>query len=161
MSGNKTNVLRWAKAGGPPPTTPADVPPSPKAAAALELLSPADAPGRRKIPLPIGSGSAYSGIPHSEMHKRIREAPVQRVPVEKLSSNGQRSVSEAGVARYFDRPRSRAKDQGGDHPVDKPIVVKSGGQHVTYDGHHRIAAAILKGETHIDARVVDLGDKPS
>lgn len=71
-----------------------------------------------------------------------RRAPKKRVPVSKLvAANRGHYLNPKTAAKY-------AKGGGGD-----PYVVESGGRYYIADGHHRAAAAIARGETHVTVRV--------
>jgi ParB-like nuclease domain len=146
------DVRTWSRNPEPEPQQSAA---EAKALARLEELPRSDKPGRRLMPFPIGNDDTYRGIAHDQMHRLIEAAPVQQVPIAKLVSNGQRSVDRRRVAHFIRNP----DDEGVHHgkaETDRPIVVRRGDAQVLFDGHHRLTASYLRGETHVAARVVDL-----
>ncbi len=107
------------------------------------------------MPIPTGSDEVYRGVPHDEMHRLIAAAPVNQVAIANLISNGQRSVDRHRLKHFIRNPG----DDGARHgkaETQNPIVVRRGDAHVLFDGHHRVTANYLRGETHVEARVVDL-----
>lgn len=147
------DVRAWVKKQGDPAVA--------RALAALAKLPASKKPGRVGIPFPVGDvESPYDKvIGHKSLQRRITTAPVEDVPTDKLVSNGQKTVRKDQVAHYIAHGDTKGMDHGGKHPTDHPIVVKVGGKHVTFDGHHRVTAAILRGEKTVKARVVDLDAK--
>lgn len=136
-----------------------------RALVALSKLKPSDdKKGRVQMPMPVGEDAPYDKVlGHKSLKRRIGSAPVEKVPTSKLVTNGQKTVRVDQVEHYIGAPKAAGTPHGGgkDHGTDHPIVVKVGGHHVLFDGHHRATAAILRGDNHIDARVVDLdGPKP-
>ena len=133
-----------------------------KALAAVSTLPKSPKPGRVLVPFEVGSNDYDRAIGKGSLKRRIAEAPVERVPTGKLVTNGQKSVRVDQLEHYISRPNASGSDHGGKgtHGTDHPIVVKIGGRHIIYDGHHRATAAVLRGEKAIDARVVDLDSPP-
>jgi lysophospholipase L1-like esterase len=94
---------------------------------------------RVSIPLPF---ERKPQIP-ARWHKRFRE---ERVPIDRMIAT-QRSVTEAGVKKY-----ARSTDE-------PPIIYRTDdGRLYIADGHHRIVAAIARGEQRVTARIIDIGD---
>jgi hypothetical protein len=148
------DVRAWARGGGQAaPKVPR------KALERLEALPESkNKPGRVEHPFPLPEeDSPYDKrMGHKSLQKRIAAAPVRKVPLDKLVSNGQKTVALGRVSKYIADPGAPGTHQGGHHEVDRPIVVKVGGQDVLYDGHHRATAAWCLGEKDIAAHVVDL-----
>lgn len=71
-----------------------------------------------------------------------RRAPKKRIRVDRLVSTN--------LGGYLS-PRKVAKYSGGGGGT--PYVVEDGGQFYVADGHHRAAAAIQRGDTHITVRL--------
>jgi hypothetical protein len=131
-----------------------------RALAKLSKLPPKEGkPGRVLSPIEKGEDAPYDKVvDHDEMHRLIKKAPVERVLLKGLVSNGQESVRTDQVAHYI----SNKGDKGTRHgkaSTDHPIVVRVGGKEVVFDGHHRVTAAMLRGEKDIRARHVDLDAK--
>lgn len=136
--------------------------PEARALARLGKLAPSGRQGRVLAPIPVGEDSPYDKvIGHKSLQRRIASAPIQKVPVGRLVTNGQKSVRVDQVAHYISNRGASGTRHGREsiHPTDHPIVVRVGGRDVTYDGHHRVTAAILRGDRSIDARYVDLDGK--
>lgn len=87
----------------------------------------------------------------------IAAAPIMTVPIAGIHTI-QGSVNPGRVAQYLHNPGLMPPGARGKHggPVDTPIVVQANGKRWLHDGHHRAVAGILKGETAIKARFVDL-----
>ncbi len=94
-----------------------------------------------------------AGIP-----KRLDKIRPTSVPLDSLSAF-QGTVNAERVAQYAHDPGMVPKGKRAVHTgqlVDTPVIVKLGGHNVVHDGNHRVAAAKLRGESSIKARVVDL-----
>jgi uncharacterized Zn-binding protein involved in type VI secretion len=125
----------------------------------LGQLKPSGKPGRVLMPIEVGADSPYDRvIGHKSLHKRIEAAPIKKIPTGSIVTNGQKSVRVDQVAHYIAN-HGEAGTKHGSVPTDHPIVVRVGGQNVAYDGHHRLTAAILRGDPKIEARFVDLDAK--
>ncbi|WP_181780933.1 ParB N-terminal domain-containing protein [Pseudonocardia pini] len=90
----------------------------------------------------LGQGSGWTD-------SEWRRAPRRRVPVRKLvATNRHHFLDERRAARYA---KTR---KGGD-----VYVVDAGGRLYLADGHHRVVAAMMRGETSIRARVMQAGGR--
>jgi hypothetical protein len=113
-------------------------------------------------PLVLGTKEAYhracadAGFP-GHLAPEIRGAPVLLVPLQGVRTI-QRSVNPDRVAQYLRNPDLMRPGQLGKHGglVDLPIVVRAGGVDRIHDGHHRVLSNILRGETSVRARYLDL-----
>jgi hypothetical protein len=133
--------------------------PETKALAALGDLKPSGKTGRVLAPFPVGEDSPYDKvIGHKSLKKRIAKAPIEKIPLSKIVTNGQKSVRVDQTAHYIGDPKSPGTEHGGrgDHDTAHPIFVKLGGKIVHYDGLHRATAAKLRGEKTIEGKLVDL-----
>ena len=81
---------------------------------------------------------------HIPLHQNFVNAPVRRVSLHNLHAT-QRTVDADNVRRFIDDPTL-----GG-----KPIVANLDGTLTIVDGHHRLTAAKLRGETYALAHVVE------
>jgi GNAT superfamily N-acetyltransferase/8-oxo-dGTP pyrophosphatase MutT (NUDIX family) len=67
-------------------------------------------------------------------------------------------VRDHGVAQYLKDPQQKWKNILG-HPGypgnDHPLFVKHQGDYYTMDGHHRTAAAMVRGDSHVTGMVYD------
>lgn len=74
----------------------------------------------------------------------------ERVPIDRMIAT-QHHVTAKGLRQYrLTSPK---------HDIDLPIVYRTDdGRLYIADGHHRIVAAIKRGEQSIMARVIDIGD---
>lgn len=95
--------------------------------------------------------TSHNGMPVSGRgwtESQWRRAPRRKVPVGRLiATNRGHYLDEARAERYA---KSR---KGGDI-----YVVQDGSRLYIADGHHRVAAAMLRGERSIPARVKQAGD---
>jgi hypothetical protein len=147
------DLSKWAKAKD---VDPAEA----RALARLGELPPSDKPGRVLVPFPVGDDSPYDKvIGHKGLHKRIEAAPVKKVPIGTLVTNGQKSVRVDQTAHYVSNKGEKGTKHG-TADTAYPIVVRVGGKNVVMDGHHRATAAWLRGEPRVEAKYVDLDVKP-
>jgi hypothetical protein len=100
------------------------------------------------------------------LSKEIRSAPVIQITMAGLRTI-QHSVNPQRVEQYLRDPdmrpaQNRGKTSDGHGgPVDYPIVVQQGGVRYIHDGHHRLTADKLKGDTYAWVRFVNLdAEKP-
>lgn len=101
-------------------------------------------------------------IPHAVDHfgeatlKRWSDA-AQALPLVTTSLRGltacQRSLSKELVARYIMLPSS-TQPVGRSSPGAMPFIVELQGGRYVLDGHNRLAAAILRGDTTAQAKVL-------
>ncbi len=110
------------------------------------------------VPFKVGSKKDYKNA-HSnhEINTRIEDAPFKLVKLDNLVAI-QGSVHADEVARYIDNPER--KEQGERHTkhgglVDMPIVIRKNGREYIHDGHHRLTAAKLSGDSSSRVRFVD------
>jgi 8-oxo-dGTP pyrophosphatase MutT (NUDIX family) len=65
-------------------------------------------------------------------------------------------VTKRGVDTYLSNPEHKSGSGRPNYPAnDRPIFVKHGGDYYTLDGHHRTAAAMLRGDKHVEGHVYD------
>lgn len=81
---------------------------------------------------------------HIPNDPRFLDAPLRRVPLQQVHAT-QRTVDAENVKRFIDDPLL-----GG-----KPVVALHDKGYAIVDGHHRLAAARLRGETYALAHVVE------
>lgn len=68
----------------------------------------------------------------------------------------QARVTKHGVDSYLKDPDRRSGSGRPNYPAnDRPIFVKHGGSYFTLDGHHRTAAAMLRGDKSVEGHVYD------
>lgn len=102
---------------------------------------PGTLPDRGMMPAPFPVLNQH--IPNDP---RFLDAPLRRVPLQQVHAT-QRTVDAENVKRFIDDPTL-----GG-----KPVVALHDKGYAIVDGHHRLAAARLRGETHALAHVVEDG----
>lgn len=76
-----------------------------------------------------------------------KHAPKKKVPVKDLHSTQEGTHFDSANAAW------KFKD------TDPILVAHHGGKHFIINGHHRVMAHKLRGQSHIDAHVVDLDKK--
>jgi hypothetical protein len=65
-------------------------------------------------------------------------------------------VTNRGVNAYLNDPQRKPGSGRANYPAnDRPIFVHHGGNYYTLDGHHRTAAAMLRGDEHVEGHVYD------
>jgi hypothetical protein len=65
-------------------------------------------------------------------------------------------VTNRGVNAYLNDPQRKSGSGRANYPAnDRPIFVHHGGNYYTLDGHHRTAAAMLRGDEHVEGHVYD------
>jgi hypothetical protein len=117
---------------------------------------PASVHGRALV-FDVGDKKAYKAK-HSNtvINHAIDRAPITRVPLHGLKGI-QHSVRQATVEKYIDnpvvKPGTRHLGHGG--LVDFPIVIQQDGERYIHDGHHRLTAQALLGETMAEVRFVN------
>lgn len=96
--------------------------------------------------------------PFGSIAKRTHDAPIALVNLHELTG-----IQETINAERLDQhrtdpkmipPGTRAAGHG--MLIDRPVVVRVGGQLFIHDGHHRLTAAVLRGATSAKVRFVDL-----
>lgn len=96
---------------------------------------------------------------HARTNAAIDAAPIEDVPIGSLCSI-QHTVERRRVEQYLvdpksARPRVGQKDKWHGGVIDYPIVVRTHGLNLIFDGHHRTMATMLLGARLVRARVVD------
>lgn len=132
------------------------------AAVRMAAMTPGTVQGTMQVPFPtVGRETYLSKIKGAGIFKRAEDAPVERVPLKEL--NGiQQTVNSERLAGYVENPKVKAGTRAPGHGglIDKPVVVRVGGKLYIHDGHHRAAAAKIRGDIDISSRVVDLDADP-
>jgi hypothetical protein len=116
-------------------------------------------PGAVKLPIDHIPRAEYRDlIKGHPIASKTHAASVQRVKLKDLKGI-QRTVNQERLHAYLENPNLTPNNKraiGSGMLIDKPVVVKVGGAMFIHDGHHRITAAHVRGESEIDARVVEL-----
>lgn len=109
------------------------------------------------VPWPVRDARPRLSVPTAAFDKLVERAPVERVTLSELVAT-QPTVDPAEVARFAKDPPDVAKGKRNARGmlVDLPTVFRRDGELRIFDGHHRLAAAVQRGETTAPARVVDL-----
>ena len=81
---------------------------------------------------------------HIPNDPRFLDAPLRRVPLHLVHAT-QRTIDAENVKKFIDDPML-----GG-----KPVVALHDSGYAIVDGHHRMSAARMRGETHVLAHVVE------
>lgn len=113
--------------------------------------------GALSVPFPSVDHDTYKaglGLSDKELNARIREAPIEEVPIARLTAI-QRTVNDEQLQKYLDDPE-HAPEEDGIVPRDLPIVVRKAGTFYIHDGHHRAASDLVRGGSALRARFVDL-----
>lgn len=101
--------------------------------------------GPKKIPVSLPF-ERKPQIP-SRWHDRYRK---EIVPINRMIAT-QSYVTEKGVRHH--------RTTAAKHDIDLPLVYRTDdGRLYIADGHHRIVAAIRRGDANVRARVIDIGD---
>lgn len=128
------------------------------------LLTPGITPGSVQHPFPVTDREAYlAKVRGTGIFKRAESVKPSAVKLKDLTAI-QRNVNQERLHAHLLNPRliqpgTRAPGHGG--IVDHPVVVKTGGKMFIHDGHHRCCSAHLRGQSEIQARVVDLDEGAS
>lgn len=75
---------------------------------------------------------------------------IQDIPSTATLNTYQTSVIKSGIKHYIDNPQKLIDTDSGS---ELPTVYERDGSYWIYDGHHRIAASRLRGESSFKARV--------
>lgn len=112
------------------------------------------------VPVPwpsVPKKGRLGGVPYPQFDKLVEKAPVEDVKLDELTAT-QPTVDPAEVTRFTreppDVPKGKRNDRG--MLVDLPTVYTRGGKDFILDGHHRLAAAVARGEETARVRRVDL-----
>ena len=116
-------------------------------------------PGTAKHPFKVEDRAKYlEGIKGARVAARTRDAKVVKVPMSALRGT-QGTVNREKLDAHIKDP-NHIKDgtlsSGSGALIDRPIVVKKNGVHYIHDGHHRATAAHLRGQQHLECRLIDL-----
>jgi uncharacterized ParB-like nuclease family protein len=120
-------------------------------------------PGTVQNPLPrVMTRSQYvSAIRGTGIPRRVNKTKPTTVPLDQLSAF-QGTVNAERVAQYAHDPGMVPEGKRAVHTgqlVDLPVVVRLEGRSIVHDGNHRVAAAKMRGEKTIRARVIDLDSR--
>ena len=110
---------------------------------------------------PLSPIPDYVIVAQPGYRQKAANAPLVRVPLASLYAT-QLDVERGGTAFHVLHPDAvppGLRKASGVH-ADKPIVVRFRGMLHIVNGHHRLAAAKLRGKTHARVRFVDLDDAP-
>lgn len=125
-----------------------DYPGGPVAEARLAAL-----PDEQRVPVGIAEApvhdvaAALVAMGNDELQRRLFLAEAEDVAVADLYAM-RPTVARDRLKRFMEQP-----------PSDEAVaVVRHGGRLFVHDGHHRVAAAVLRGVKEVPAKVVDLGD---
>ena len=119
--------------------------------------------GTAKQPFPMAERAVYlAAIRGKGVADRTHTAPVGRIRLDALKGI-QLTVNRERLAQHMRDPElvpagQRAPGHG--MRVDLPVVVRVGGHYCIHDGHHRLSAARLRGETSARVRFIDLDADP-
>lgn len=122
---------------------------------------------QREIDEVLASSKSFSAEPLAEPKELQVPFPYERKPLvpsglHKYAHKGrvnvadliatQQHVTETGLAKYA-KPMTRVQAS------ELPLVYKTDdGRLYIADGHHRLAAAAIRGQRQVDALIVDIGD---
>ncbi len=129
-------------------------------------LPPGEKPGTSKVPFPVTDREAYLKAVHEQgsVSAKTHGAPIALVNLKDLHAI-QHTVNDERLVQHLEDPHKvppGTKGSGHGGLVDKPVVVRIGGQLTIHDGHHRLTAASLRGQKTAKVRLVDLdGEYPA
>lgn len=110
------------------------------------------------VPFRRSSARPARGIPREEFVEFVDDAPTKKIELSDLVAT-QPTVDPDEVAWFVDNPAFRApvgtRNKFG-LLIDLPLVVQRGGQELIHDGHHRLSAAVVRGEQTAEVRYLDL-----
>ena len=115
--------------------------------------------GKVLIPFPIRDREVYEkAFGNKTINAAIAKSPVQAVPLDGLHGI-QTSVNRDEVKDFIKDPNSVPRGKmsprhGG--PIDYPVVIQYRGERLIHDGHHRLTAALLRGEKTAMVRLTKL-----
>src|SRR5574337_130027 len=114
----------------------------------IAYMPPGHKQGTVKHPFPAVDHDEYLNYIKEDgsIAKRTLTAPIANVRLDQLTGI-QGSVNPERLAQHLENPRmypagTRATGHGG--LIDRPVVVKKGGQMFIHDGHHRLTAQSLR-----------------
>lgn len=144
----------WAKATGERPAE--------RHANRVASLPDGERVGTAKHPFPVADREVYLAQTRGKgIAELSHKAPVGRVRLDALQGI-QRTINRERLVMHLNDPRlvptgARAASGSG-MASDLPVVVKLNGKHYVHDGHHRLAAAHLRGESNARVRLIDLDE---
>lgn len=129
------------------------------AAERARSMEPGSNEGTVRHPFPVVDRAEYlSRAKGAGIAALTHAAPIALVNLSDVHGI-QESVNAERLRMHIDDPGIYAEGQraaGHGALVDRPIVVKVGGKLIVHDGHHRLTAAHLRGQTTAKVRLVDL-----
>jgi 8-oxo-dGTP pyrophosphatase MutT (NUDIX family) len=98
----------------------------------------------------------YSGKENDFAHWHTK-GEITHVPLDGAKVYAtQPRVTKRGVDHYLSNPEHKPGSGRPNYPAnERPIFVKHGGDYFTLDGHHRTAAAMLRGDKSVEGHVYD------
>lgn len=129
----------------------------------ISKLLPGEVDGTSRHPFQVMDRDQYLEMikPFGSIARRTHDAPIALVNLSDLIGIQGTINRERLVAHLRDPAMNegmRASGHGG--LIDRPVVVRLGGQLYLHDGHHRLTAAHLRGQDVAKVRLVDL-DPPA
>ena len=131
-------------------------------ASLAKKLEPGETPGTSKVPFQVREdGDDFKASVRAQVGsvaRQTHDAPIALVNLHDLQTP-QHTVNDERLMQHLDNPGlvpEGTKGQGHGGLVDRPIVIRQGGQLTIWDGNHRLTAAHLKGQTQAKVRLVDL-----
>lgn len=113
--------------------------------------------GGAPVPWSVSDAKPRLSVPTSTFDKLVERAPIESVKLDELVAT-QPTVDPAEVKRFSkeppDVPKGKRNLRG--MLIDMPTVFIRDGEKRIFDGHHRLAAAMQRGEETAPARVIDL-----
>ncbi|WP_156250942.1 hypothetical protein [Pseudactinotalea terrae] len=105
-----------------------------------------------------GGVNDYPDVPwvQAGTHITLWEGDWAQLPVEPVPLAGMRRTQRRVLAKHVARHLTGSEPEGGDLPW---VVIYEGNRWVL-DGHHRVVAALDRGETDIEAHLLDLDGRP-
>ncbi len=148
-SGKRPSSKQWA--------TPSNELPSSER---VKRLPPGDGLGTSRVPFQVADRDAYLAMvrEHGSVASKTHDAPIALVKLSDLIAI-QNTINDERLVQHLDDPAmvpegKRASGHGG--LVDRPVVVRKDGVLYIHDGHHRLTAAQLRGQSTAKVRLVDL-----
>lgn len=122
-------------------------------------LVPGEVEGTVRHPFPTVERTDYLGmIDGAGIAARTHSAPIALVKISDLVGI-QSAVNRERLGMHIADPNiypPGTKASGHGALIDRPIVVKTGGQFFLHDGHHRVTAMYLRGQATAKVRLIDL-----
>lgn len=113
--------------------------------------------GGAPVPWPVSEAKSRLSVPTEVFDKLVERAPIETVRLDKLVAT-QPTVDPQEVARFTKSmpnvPKGKRNARG--MLIDMPTVFRRDGEDRIFDGHHRLAAEMRRGQTEAKVRYVDL-----